>query len=705
MSYKVNFTDQDKPAIEVFDNTSSLDTSLTFPGRNVVGYGQIIAENFLHLLENFASATKPVNPVEGQLWYDAESGVLQLWDSTDWKSASNIQKGPSEPSVEESRVGELWVDTTNQQLRIFTGTRWILVGPQESSLDGLRYGPAVEQIDDTDNISQNILIFYIADVPVVIISKNSFIPKVGINGFINIRSGININTPGAESADDFIGGFLPKLYGIATSADSLNIGGVSVPAGRFFRTDITNTTDFNINIKSDRGITLGTDGTFTLSNTATSARIYNSAQGSSLDLQTNRDGIPSTIIRVINDRVGINNQSPDEVLDVDGNIALTGSLNIKNNLESTNLENGSFKTNGGAAITKNLIIGTNLLVNGVSELTTTQPKTDITFDLGTPLRRWNIVRAKKVIAEEFEGVLDGNIAGNAATATSLKSSTTFRITGDVSSQQIVFDGRPNETTKTFVTSLTANIISGKNEPFPNVSRRNDFILTYRASEAQGPSDGLLKQTRDTFVADLGVPIGGILPFAGVRPPDGYLLCDGSEVERVKYPQLFDVIGVAFNGASPLLGIGTFRLPDFRGRFPLGKDNMDNDATVPAQTGGFIDAGGGSAGRVTDIRASTQGGEGGQNSVVLTLGNLPDHTHNLQNGNIQYSVIRRDTRIDPPATTGPGPTAPGQAQYLNNSGGVSRPNPAFTFGNPVGVMNPFQTVNYIIRSGPPAFVTT
>ena len=81
MPYKVNFTDVTihPDPITVFDNTSSTDTSLTFPGRNVTGYGQIIAENFLHLLENFASGNEPVNPVEGQLWYDSTNGTLMIW--------------------------------------------------------------------------------------------------------------------------------------------------------------------------------------------------------------------------------------------------------------------------------------------------------------------------------------------------------------------------------------------------------------------------------------------------------------------------------------------------------------------------------------------------------------------------------------------------------------------------------------------------
>ena len=56
MPYTVNFTDREnKSPVTVFDNTENRDTSIIFPGRNVTGYGQIIADNFLHLLENFAS--------------------------------------------------------------------------------------------------------------------------------------------------------------------------------------------------------------------------------------------------------------------------------------------------------------------------------------------------------------------------------------------------------------------------------------------------------------------------------------------------------------------------------------------------------------------------------------------------------------------------------------------------------------------------
>ena len=707
MPYIVNFTDSDnKTPITVFDNTSNTSTSLTFPGRNVTGYGQIIAENFLSLLENFASASQPVNPTEGQLWYDSTNGIMQVWDGTNWKAASNIQKSATEPSVENSKVGELWVDTTNQQLRIYTGTRWILVGPSESSIDGLRYGPAVEKVADSDNIDRSILIFYLADIPVVIFSKDSFTPKIGITGFTLIKAGMNVNIPGdAAAIAEFEGGFLPKLYGTAQNSDALNVNGVEVAAGKFLRSDYPNSTEYGLRIINNSGITLGVDGTFNISNTSTAAKIYNSAPGSSLDLQVNRNGIASTILRILDDKVGINTDTPDQALDVDGNIGLNGSLIISNATESTNLSNGSIITAGGVSIAKNLLIGTDLTVTGVTQTANIQPKLTDTYDLGTGLKRWKTVRAKSIIADEIEGVLNGNINGNANTATNLKNVTTFQIVGDVISPTVQFDGQIGSYNKTFTTSLTANIIKGKDEPFPNNSKKTDFILTYRSSAETATNSGLLKQTRDAFVGDLGLPIGAMLPYAGANAPYGFLFCDGSEIERSKFPDLYDVIGSTYNGTTALVGVNTFKLPDLRGRFALGKDNMDNNGTVPTLLGGYVDAGGGTASRVPDTKAQTLGGDAGQSSTSLTLANIPDHEHNMQNAGVQYSAIRIDTAISSGATPGLGPTAPGQAQYLNSSGAVKKPDISFTLGQPVGIMNPFLTINYIIRSGPPAFTTT
>lgn len=64
-----------------------------------------------------------------------------------------------------------------------------------------------------------------------------------------------------------------------------------------------------------------------------------------------------------------------------------------------------------------------------------------------------------------------------------------------------------------------------------------------------------------------IPPGGIVEYAGLAAPTGFLLCDGSTVSRTTYAALFAAIGVAWNTGGEA---GTvFRLPDMRGRIPVG----------------------------------------------------------------------------------------------------------------------------------------
>lgn len=783
MPYSINFSDREnKTPITVFDNESNTDTSLAFPGRNVSGYGQIIAENFVRLLENFANTTAPVNPVEGQLWYDSDNGVLQVFDNVSWKDASNIQKGPAEPSVEQSRVGELWVDTTNQQLRLFTGARWLLIGPSESSLDGLRYGASVETLVDVDNINRSVITFYVADVPVLIISKDSFIPKISLSGFGFIRSGINIATARdatelANFSSVFRGGLLPKLYGSALNADALNVGGVEVPAGNFLRTDVVNTTDFNLNVRNNLGITIGVDGTFSLTASEGSSKIYNSSPGSSLDLQINRDGIPTTVLRVLDNKVGINKDVPDVELDVDGDLATSGSILVNNTTESLNLNSGSIRTLGGMAVQKNLLVGNSLEIIGSSVFRNAEPKFDKQNDLGADDKRWKTVYADRVDAVTIRGSISGNLDGTARDARALTSATSFKLEGDVISNTISFDGQTGAASKIFTTVLTSNIILNKAET-PDVrprSRSTDQILLYRASEEISGSSGLFRMRRDEFIADLGIPIGTIMPFAGLASevPVGFLLCDGSEVPINQFDQLFNVIQQRFSvlelsvrqiisgneytildvgttstptwqslglGAGitiqagitkftavrsgtvndgtgrvfieDLRGQGTFRLPDLRGRSPLGADNMRRGGLIPAITSEpgdpvviqNIDAGGGPSGRVDGGQASTIGGYGGSSSYKLLKSNLPQHSHDLRRGSSVFGAVGVNNVTGASNTTFRNDGSQGIVYQIPSTSDILL-NPGEVIDQPFALMNPYLTINYIIRSGPPAFNIT
>lgn len=56
-----------------------------------------------------------------------------------------------------------------------------------------------------------------------------------------------------------------------------------------------------------------------------------------------------------------------------------------------------------------------------------------------------------------------------------------------------------------------------------------------------------------------IPSGSVFPFAGTTVPDGFLLCDGSEVSRVTYAKLFEVIGEIYGKGD---GSTTFNLPNY-----------------------------------------------------------------------------------------------------------------------------------------------
>ena len=66
----------------------------------------------------------------------------------------------------------------------------------------------------------------------------------------------------------------------------------------------------------------------------------------------------------------------------------------------------------------------------------------------------------------------------------------------------------------------------------------------------------------------GRAIGDIIPHIGTTAPPGTLVCDGSEVSREVYHELFEEIGALVGQGD---GSTTFNLPDLRGRWMMGAD--------------------------------------------------------------------------------------------------------------------------------------
>ncbi len=78
------------------------------------------------------------------------------------------------------------------------------------------------------------------------------------------------------------------------------------------------------------------------------------------------------------------------------------------------------------------------------------------------------------------------------------------------------------------------------------------------------TDATNKKYVDTELAKALLPVGSIIAYAGSIVPDGYLLCDGTMVEKTVYPALYNVIqGIYGEDAQH------FKLPDLRDRFIQG----------------------------------------------------------------------------------------------------------------------------------------
>lgn len=72
-------------------NTSAC--SLALVGRRAVSYGELMAENFVRLTENFAHTVAPSNPLTGQLWFDKSSSTLKIYSDAAWSSVVNVSSG------------------------------------------------------------------------------------------------------------------------------------------------------------------------------------------------------------------------------------------------------------------------------------------------------------------------------------------------------------------------------------------------------------------------------------------------------------------------------------------------------------------------------------------------------------------------------------------------------------------------------------
>jgi len=576
MAYQISYSDSlNKGTITIEDNTLNEETSLQLPGRYVTSYGQAVTESFLHILENFANTEPPERPVEGQTWYDSTEGVdqLKIYDGTNWIAAGGIKKAASAPEVANSSAGDLWVNTDRQQVYLFTGSTWILVGPEFS--DGLLTGTQSEVIVGSDDTEYSVLTIKIEDKPAIIISSQTFVSKSAIAGFRGgIKAGMNVTSIALEN-DEIL-----KYWGTSEKAENLVIGTSVVPAVNFLRGDQESKTNYKLKIKSDEGLELGSAGTFRIKNATSTGVIENSANNSSIDFRLNNGATTPTVLKVdATERVGINNTAPEQELDLNGNIQVntknnlsdTGKIIVNGTLNASGLTDGSILTKGGVVVAQDVNVGGNINLTNGGQITSGDivPDTNSSRTVGSVAFKYDQMYANTFIGN-VQGNVTGTISGRAGSADKLASATTFGVSGDVENTSFEFDGQVGGSVKTFDIRVANSFISNKDVVY-DAGNADELLLN-----VTGGNTGVYRITKRNFLKTIPlVPPGAIMPFGGNEAPAGWLLCDGSLVSKTDYGDLWLSIGHNFRDPAliPDGGANTFAIPDMRGRFPLGVDNM------------------------------------------------------------------------------------------------------------------------------------
>jgi microcystin-dependent protein len=250
------------------------------------------------------------------------------------------------------------------------------------------------------------------------------------------------------------------------------------------------------------------------------------------DLRVDGAGISSTTLKVdaTNHRVGIGKYDPAEKLDVDGNIALTGSVIFEGATAD------SFETT----------------------LSVTDPTADRTITL--PNVSGTVITTGDTGSVTSTMILDGTILNadiNTAAAIDLS-----KLASGTSAQVVIANGSGVP---------TYNSLTG------------DVTVTNTGVTAIGAN----KVTRSMLAATEQMPVGTILMWAGgstttatyttADVPTGFLLCDGTAVSRTTYLDLFTAIDIRYGNGDTST---TFNLPNLIAFAPVGSK------TASAKTNGI-----------------------------------------------------------------------------------------------------------------------
>jgi len=322
-------------------DTTTLD--ITLIGKGYAGFGERLNENFVKMLENFSNTSSPANKIKGQLWYDSLNNQVNVYTGSKWKPVGSTTNSGTSPS--NAVLGDMWFDTSNNQFYVYSGTAWTLIGPTTTSGSGVTQVVS-ESVADNVGVNKSILKFITNDSVVGIVSAEEFTPGSAITGFATIYKGITLST--AISSNKFQG----------TATDSDKLGGIA--AASYLRSDTADTTSGSLGILSDSGLTIGAGSDITMTMSGDNFTVANTTENGNISFTVNDGGVTKTPLTI--------QGSTGNVILTVGDMTINGNLEVKGtqtivNTSTLSVEDNIIELNRNISSAAGMPVYTGLKVN------------------------------------------------------------------------------------------------------------------------------------------------------------------------------------------------------------------------------------------------------------------------------------------------------------------------------------------------------
>jgi hypothetical protein len=339
MAYSINKTDGSLLVTIVDSGVDRSATDLVLIGKNVTGYGEYINENFVKVLENFASTSEPNNPLVGQIWFDTSENRLKVYDGINFRIGSGpIVQGTSPLNPIQ---GDFWIDSLEGQLYFYTGTQRFPAGKIWKDSQK-KSGFTIETVTDTVGNLRTVVALWCAEKILGVFSNHAeFLlgSQLGdITGLIKpgftqgLVDGFKFNAR-ATSADTILGpmgtllsydDFIPKTGSSTITPDpGTGLGTLTIQHPTPLKLGANQQTRFNVD-----------NSLFQILSTRDSQDF----KVTTLYSATERDAIT---VKSVTSRVGIFNSNPQATLDVGGSLIISGNLTVNGtttSISTVNLE-------------------------------------------------------------------------------------------------------------------------------------------------------------------------------------------------------------------------------------------------------------------------------------------------------------------------------------------------------------------------------